>query len=98
MPSAEYLKPTSESSYRFDIKSGGVSMGAQISVLDCDACKLARYLRMFQVGAVASAGLHISLHLGEGSNEPKSAIAAPALPVATNRLSGIPFARGCGSD
>jgi hypothetical protein len=54
---------------------------------------LARYLGMFQVGAVASVGLHISLHLGEGPDEPKPAIAAPALPVATYRLSGIPCAR-----
>lgn len=60
---------------------------------------LARYLGMFHVGAVGSAGLHISLHLGEGPDEPKPAIAAPALPVATNRLSGgSPCARGCWSE
>jgi hypothetical protein len=47
-------------------------MGAQISVSDCDACKLARYLGMFQVDAVASAGLHISLHLGEDPDEPRA--------------------------
>jgi len=68
-------------------------MGAQISLSNCDACELARYLGMFQVGAVASAGLHISLHLGKGPDEPKPAIAAPDLPVATYRLSGISFAR-----
>lgn len=29
---------------------------------------------LFQDGAVASAGLHISLHLGEGPDDPKAAI------------------------
>jgi phage terminase small subunit len=41
----------------------------KVSALD----SLARYLGMFQEGAGASPGLHISLHLGEGSGEPKPA-------------------------
>jgi hypothetical protein len=39
MPSAEYLNPTSQSSYRFDIKNLRYEHGSAISVSDCDACK-----------------------------------------------------------
>jgi hypothetical protein len=50
-----------------------VRFAQKVSALD----SLAKYLGMFQDGAVASAGLHISLHLGEGAGEAKPAIELP---------------------